>query len=264
MQRTAPSLEEIELAAWEDAYAAASPAARAAGIRHAFVNGALVTTASDYDILALNRTIGLEASGDALTVDRVLEVFRETGAARCMLVVPPGGEGLSMMLTERGLYHHNNWVKLVRGASSPPAARTAFRVGPLAAEHAGAFGELLRGGFDWPAAAAGLFGATVGRNGWVHYGAFDDDRLVAGGGMFLQGGSAWLGPAATHLAARGRGAQSALIVARLNHAIERGVRQFEVETAEPTPEKPVGSFRNLRRLGFEVAYLRPNWVAMLS
>jgi hypothetical protein len=32
-----------------------------------------------------------------------------------------------------------------------------------------------------------------------------------------------------------------------------------VETAEETPVRPVPSLRNLLRLGFEVAYLRPNY-----
>jgi hypothetical protein len=32
------------------------------------------------------------------------------------------------------------------------------------------------------------------------------------------------------------------------------------ETAEEKPDKPVASYRNMRRMGFEIAYLRPNYI----
>lgn len=265
MSVTTVSLETIELAAWEDVYAAAPPAVAAAGIRHMPLDGVLVATAPEHDVLAMNRAlgIGVTSEGTPAAVDRVLDVFRSAGSARCMIPVAPPAAGVSALLAERGLYHHNSWVKAVRDASPPPRAETDFLVRRLNAEHGDSFGTLIRVAFDWPEAAAGLIGATVGRDGWVHYGAFDGNRLAAAGGMFLRGESAWLGPAATDPDARGRGAQSALIVARLNEGIERGGRQFVVETAEPKPEKPVTSLRNLRRLGFEVAYVRPNWVGVL-
>jgi hypothetical protein len=39
-----------------------------------------------------------------------------------------------------------------------------------------------------------------------------------------------------------------------------GCTQTTVATAQELPDKPVGSFRNVRRAGFEVAYVRPNWI----
>jgi hypothetical protein len=33
-----------------------------------------------------------------------------------------------------------------------------------------------------------------------------------------------------------------------------------VETAEDTPEKGAPSFRNMLRFGFQVAYVRPNFI----
>jgi GNAT superfamily N-acetyltransferase len=257
------TLEEMELVAWEDAYCAASPAVRAAGIRHTLVQGVLVTTAPKHDILALNRALGPAMSGEAVaeTLDRVLDTFRQHGGAHCMIAVPPSAAGLGDLLAARGFYHHNSWVKLVRDAPPPPSTATDLSVRQLGTEDAQAFGELIQRAFDWPEVAAGLFGATVDRDGWIHYGSFDDDRLVAGGGMFVRDDSAWLGPAATYPEARRRGAQSTLLGARLNAGIACGVNTFVVETAEPTAEKPVASLRNLHRFGFEVAYVRANWVA---
>jgi hypothetical protein len=39
-----------------------------------------------------------------------------------------------------------------------------------------------------------------------------------------------------------------------------GCRWVSVETAEQTPEREAPSFRNLTRLGFTVAYRRPNYL----
>ena len=39
-----------------------------------------------------------------------------------------------------------------------------------------------------------------------------------------------------------------------------GCLDLIVETAEDTPEKAAPSFHNVRRFGFEVEYLRPNYL----
>jgi ribosomal protein S18 acetylase RimI-like enzyme len=78
--------------------------------------------------------------------------------------------------------------------------------------------------------------------------------------MYVTGKAAWFGFAATDAAHRRRGAQQALIVRRLKDAASAGCRWVSVETAEDTVTRDAPSFRNLRRLGFEVAYRRPNYL----
>jgi len=39
-----------------------------------------------------------------------------------------------------------------------------------------------------------------------------------------------------------------------------GCRHLIVETAEDRPEKPGISCRNVQKMGFEIAHLRPNWL----
>jgi ribosomal protein S18 acetylase RimI-like enzyme len=46
----------------------------------------------------------------------------------------------------------------------------------------------------------------------------------------------------------------------MKDAADAGCRWVSVETAEDTVTKDAPSFRNLRRLGFEVAYRRPNYL----
>jgi ribosomal protein S18 acetylase RimI-like enzyme len=59
--------------------------------------------------------------------------------------------------------------------------------------------------------------------------------------------------------ARGRGAQSALVAARVRAAAELGLRWLVVETAQEVPEGN-SSLHNVRRLGFETQYERGQWV----
>ena len=78
------------------------------------------------------------------------------------------------------------------------------------------------------------------------------------------GADAWaeFGYAAVLPEARGRGIQAALIAARIRAARDSGCKWISMETAEETLEKPSYSFRNARKMGFEVVYLRPNYLGL--
>src|SRR5574341_1190396 len=118
----------------------------------------------------------------------------------------------------------------------------------------------LGAAFGFPPPLVVWSAALVGRPGWRHYLAFDGVRPIATAGMYIAGDAAWLGWAATVDDARGRGAQTALIVRRIADAAAAGCRHLVVETAEEKPDKPNPSTRNLRRLGFTELYLRPNYI----
>ena len=69
--------------------------------------------------------------------------------------------------------------------------------------------------------------------------------------------------AATTKRWRRRGVQRALIRKRLTDGRRLGCRLFTSETAPPLPRMPLVSFRNLRRQGFELAYLQQPWALEL-
>jgi GNAT superfamily N-acetyltransferase len=79
-------------------------------------------------------------------------------------------------------------------------------------------------------------------------------RPIASGGLNLAGGVALLAGASTILEARGRGAQSALLSARLAFAAERGADLAMVVTQPGS-----ASARNAERRGFRTAYSRSKW-----
>src|SRR5690606_18183489 len=87
----------------------------------------------------------------------------------------------------------------------------------------------------------------------------DGDRIVAGAALYMEGTTASLHSAATSATHRGRGAQSALISARIEAARAAGARWVVTETAVPAPGTRNPSTENMRRAGLEVSYVRPNW-----
>lgn len=89
--------------------------------------------------------------------------------------------------------------------------------------------------------------------------AFDGDRAVAVGLLFLDGGAGYLAAGATLPDARGRGAQGALMARRVRDALALGCRVIATETGEEIPGEPNPSHNNMVRCGFRVLYKRPNW-----
>ena len=81
-----------------------------------------------------------------------------------------------------------------------------------------------------------------------------DGRPVASGGLNLAGSVALLAGASTILEARGRGAQNALLSARLGFAAERGADVAMVVTLPGS-----ASQRNAERRGFRPVYSRSKW-----
>ena len=78
--------------------------------------------------------------------------------------------------------------------------------------------------------------------------------------MFASGSFAWLGGGTTVPSFRNRGAQKALIQARLEEGAARGVSTFVVETEVPSAKKASISNDNLAKMGFVHIYNRRNFI----
>jgi GNAT superfamily N-acetyltransferase len=228
-------------------------------------SGFLVHAAAD--VLMFNRVVGLGVGSPAseADLDQAVAHFEAAGARRFMVQVAPHARPGTLLdwLAARGFYRHNHWIRLVRDTSAVESVRTELRVSEFGEAHADEFGRMEAEAFGHPPELAGLSACLVGQPGWRFFGAFDGDALVSVSALRVNGPAAWFGFASTHATHRGRGAQSALIAARIEAAREAGCRWVCVETAPDTPEKPNPSTHNLRRLGFTDAYERPNWVKVL-
>lgn len=104
------------------------------------------------------------------------------------------------------------------------------------------------------------FAALCTRPGWACFGAFDSDRLVGTGASYVADRIGWLGAAGTLPEARGRGAQSAILAARIRAAGEASARVLATETVDRVDGEAGPSFRNVVRAGFEETYVQQWWV----
>ena len=96
--------------------------------------------------------------------------------------------------------------------------------------------------------------------GWDCWLAMEDDEPVAAAGVYVAESAAYLGFAATLPEHRGKGAQSALLSARIRRAGERGSETVLTETGELRDGLPGNSYRNIRRAGFGEVDVTANWL----
>lgn len=232
------------------------------------LDSGIATAASRTDVLAYNRVValGVAAPAEPSDVDAATHFFATAGSPRFMVNLAPTATPpeLPQWLLDRGFSLHNHWLKLWRDGQAPIEESRDPRVRPIGTEHAEAFARCEAEAFAMPETVIPWFAATVGRKHWHHYAAFDGDEPASFGALLVMGRVGWLGMASTKPAHRRQGMQSALIATRLHAAAELGCQVVVVETADDTLQKPNPSTHNLRRMGFQLAYRRPNWVKKLA
>ena len=226
------------------------------------VGGAVGVASPASQVLLMNRVIGLgvhEPAGDS-QLDEIGELF---AGRRHMISLAPGAEpsDLAERLRARGYRPGNAWVKFRRSAISPASVATDLRVERIGPDQAAEFARVLNEGTGMGPAAGDPMAQVVGRAGWACYLAYAGDEPAAAGMVYVGESAAWLGGAATIPRFRRRGGQSAIMVERIRHAASCGCRRIVTETGEAAPGQPDVSHRNILRLGFEAAYVRPNFVS---
>ena len=213
--------------------------------------------------LMLNRVngLGLRSSVGDAHLDEIDAFFRAGGTQYAIGVSPLAPPDLAPRLAERSFQPGYAWVKFRRGVESPPEVETTLRVEQVGADRAGAFGTIVARGFGLPDFAAEWFAAVAERPRFRLFLAYDGDEPAGAGALFVDDGVGWLGAAATLPEHRRKGAQGAILAARIRAARELGLSALATETGERTADLPSGSYRNILRLGFEEQYVRPNYVS---
>jgi GNAT superfamily N-acetyltransferase len=220
------------------------------------------------DILAFNRVVGLGLTHPSSQneIREIIDFYRKAGSARFFVQLSPYAQSdyLDELLSFNGFVRYNNWVKLYRPADRPiPQRQTEPEITVIGPERAATYGHLMTQCFGWTddqGEVARILAGSVGAAGYRHYFALNEGEPVAAAALYVNGPFASMAMAATLEKYRGKGAQSALLARRLLDARALGCRHIVSETAEELPDKPVQSYRNMRRFGFEMAYLRPNYL----
>lgn len=230
------------------------------------IAGAFAGAVPALDVLALNRVIGLGMSDTVspTDIDEIIDFYRNAGSKRFFIQLSPHipQDDLQEMLRAKGFRHHNNWAKLLRNADAPlPEVASKLTVKAVIPKDAETYGKMIYDSFDWddPRMLRWLTN-TVGKEGYRQFLVLLDNKPVGAAALHIMDVYASMAFAGTLAEHRGLGGQSLMLKTRILAAKEAGCRYMISETAEEKPEKPVMSYRNMLRFGFEVAYLRKNWL----
>jgi ribosomal protein S18 acetylase RimI-like enzyme len=256
--------ELVELNAWPEVWDAA-PADLAArhGIECFRVGGALCTGVGGQSSTMFNRVVGLGLDGPATeeALDEIAAFYERVGQRYYVSLNPKAKPSdLPAQLEQRGYASGYAWMKFKRGVEPPPATETALRVQRIGPEAGTDFGDVVAAGYELePFTSAWL--AQLPATSWRCYVAYDGEDPAGAAALYVHDGTGYLCFAATKAEHRRKGAQSALLAARITDAAEAGCKRLVTETGERIPLKPSNSYRNILRFGFEEAYLRPNYLS---
>lgn len=213
-----------------------------------------------------NKALGFCEQVTDATVGEAVERATHDGVPEFAIQVQPRvlPDDWQAIVEAHGLARGTMFVKCF-GPAEPRGAKTDLRIERLAPERAAAFTDVMAVGFGFeatPEAHAFFDGPHYFEGDWASYGAFDGDRLLAVARMLAvpETDSVAIFGAATLPEGRNRGAQAALLDARLREARERGLRFASAETWLENAENRNPSQHNLRRAGLTEVHTRPNWV----
>ncbi len=210
----------------------------------------------------LNRAVGLGVERPATEADVDEALAALAGAAGFYVAVTPDAAPAQLpgWLRERGLEPGWGWMTFRRSVEAPPPADTALRLAQTSdAADAAAFARVVRASYGLPPALEPRL-ARAPEAGWHCWIAYDGDRPAAAAGLYVTGATGYLGLAGSLEEARGRGAQTALLAARIRRAAELGCDMLVTETGERTGDRPSDSYRNILRAGFEEVAVTANWL----
>ncbi len=201
-----------------------------------------------------------EPFGDA-EFEQLEHFFVSRGAPVQHEVSPLSGEGVLQTLVRRNYVplEQSSVLFMPLGANEPRGVAAGVTVRRAMASEAGRWADVsARGWSGFPAAADVIrtFGLMVAsREDGACFFAELNGEPIATGAVGLHGGVALLSGASTITSARGRGAQNALLAARLAYAQTEGC-DLAMMGAMPGSS----SQRNAERQGFRIACTRTKWI----
>ncbi|WAU82011.1 GNAT family N-acetyltransferase [Streptomyces sp. Qhu-G9] len=274
MTTTVPSdiAELTEIVAYTDFATSAPPPVREAlGVGALRIGPTQVLTIREDPSHFFNRAGGF-GTDRPITVDdltRVCDFYRQQGVAQGSIMLAPRSlpPDWAATASKLGLTEGSRYTKLSRDTETVPATvgvpvlDPGWRVGVVEARQAHEWATVMMTTFGFTSPAMIEMAASfVGKADWRQYAVWADKRIVAVGSVFLNGECAHMFAGATLPDARGRGAQSALLAARLHAAAAEGCRWIVAETVAESPGEHNPSLHNLLRAGFEPMYDRANWL----
>ena len=238
--------------------------ADALGVGLARIGGGVVVSMRYDPTRYWSKALGFTGPVTADLIDEVLDFYRKQDNPHAVLQIAPDllPPDWAEICAARGIRAGSEWVKLAATIRDlPPAADGPLKVGRVGAEDAEEWAGVVTNAFGMTAAGLPrMLAATAGNPRFQSYAVWAGDSIVAGANLFIAGDVASLNAAATAPEFRGRGAQTALIHARIEAARVAGCRVVVGETGKPAPGESNRSLNNMRRAGLQPCYPRRNWI----
>src|SRR5262249_59980858 len=133
-------------------------------------------------------------------------------------------------LRARGYEPGYAWMKFCRAAGEAPDMRAHLQVVEVGPDNDLHFGRAVCEGFGMPTLMAQWLARLPGRPGWHCFVAYDHGEPAAAGALHVFGDVGWLGLGATRPEFRRRGAQNAILAARIERAAQLGCTLVVTET----------------------------------
>ena len=250
----------------------AEPAYTALGIAALRLGGGVALCVRNDPSGFWSRVLGI-GFDEPVTADLVHEAcafLRAQGMASVSFQIAPAvlPEDWDQICAKEHITRGRSWVKLAGGVETVLArARErdhladGLRLAPVAVDQAREWAEVRDEAFGMPSGyLADMSASCVGRPPWQCFGVWDGDALVSCASMYVYGEAAGMTGGSTVPSARRQGAQTALLAVRARAAADAGCRWLVSETGAEAPGTHNSSLHNMRALGFEVLYERPNWI----
>jgi len=197
----------------------------------------------------------------AETLDALEQFFLSRGSDVFHEVSPLADPAVLNILPDRGYRPCELTSLLFQPLPAPlvgAASGSTIVVRQARADEMGAWAETAVAGwgeFEWSRAFMSSFApVAAGTEDSYRFFAFDAGKPIATSSLAVHGEVALLAGAATIPEARGRGAQRALLTARLQLAAGLGCTLAVMGAAPGSPSQ-----RNAERSGFRIAYTRIKW-----
>ncbi|HWE50406.1 MAG TPA: hypothetical protein VG273_11475 [Bryobacteraceae bacterium] len=211
--------------------------------------------------------LGLQAEPSAADLDLIEAFFRERGASVNLEISPFGGVELAQSLSRRGYrpieYTNVLYKPLLSAAEDTKPVESAVRVRLMTPGEEEAWSQISARGWaehpEWTEFLQSLGRVIASSEGTWPFFAELENEPVATGVLTCHERVALFGGASTIPAARSRGAQGALLAARMKFAMAEGC-DLAMMCASPGSVSQC----NAERKGFRVAYTRTKWQLALE
>jgi hypothetical protein len=235
------------------------------GARSTEIGGALcISIASAPRSAMFNRVLGLglERETTEEEVDELVRFFGGQGVEFAIALHPDAQpRELPRRLAARGLVEGYAWAKFSRGMVAPADVETELRVERVDSDRGAEFASVVTRGYGSPAFMEPWIAQLPRLGGWHCFVAYAGDEPAATGAVFTTGEVGWFGFAATVPEHRRKGAQNAILAARVRAAAAAGCKVLVTETGALREGRSSNSYRNIVRTGFEPIYVRANYLS---